>query len=41
MIEEVTFLSTIQDPEIAYKKERIVDVLCTINMASKLIPNSR
>lgn len=27
-IEEVEFLSTIQDPEIAYKKQSIVDVLC-------------
>jgi len=27
-IKEVTFLSPIQDPEIAYKKQSIVDVLC-------------
>ena len=27
-IEEVEFLSPIQDPEIAYKKQSIVDVLC-------------
>jgi len=37
MIQAVTFLSTIQDPEIAYKKESIVDVLCTDQHGKQVI----
>ena len=37
IIEEVTFLSTIQNPEIAYKKESIVDVLCKAKNGAQII----
>ncbi|MGI2257558.1 Rpn family recombination-promoting nuclease/putative transposase [Candidatus Cardinium hertigii] len=36
-VEKVTFLSTIQDPDIAYKKESIVDVLCTDQYGKQII----
>ncbi|WP_223245650.1 Rpn family recombination-promoting nuclease/putative transposase [Cardinium endosymbiont of Bemisia tabaci] len=36
-IEKVTFLSTIQDPDIACKKESIVDVLCTDQYGKQII----
>ncbi len=36
-IQDVTFLSPIQDPEIAYKKQSIVDVLCKSENGTKII----
>ena len=36
-IQEVTLLSPIQNPEIAYKKESIVDVLCKAENGSQII----
>ncbi|MGI2257711.1 PD-(D/E)XK nuclease family transposase, partial [Candidatus Cardinium hertigii] len=36
-VEKVTFLSTIQDPDIAYKKESVVDVLCTDQYGKQII----
>jgi len=36
-IQEVTFLSPVQNPEIAYKKESIVDVLCRAENGSQII----
>ena len=36
-IEEVTFLPTIQDPDIASKKESLVDVICTDQFGKKHI----
>ena len=36
-IQDVTFLSAIQDPEIAYKKQSIVDVLCKSENGTKII----
>ncbi|MEF2229189.1 MAG: Rpn family recombination-promoting nuclease/putative transposase [Candidatus Cardinium sp.] len=36
-IKDVTFLSTVQDPDIAYKKESIVDVLCTDQYGKQII----
>jgi len=36
-IQNVTFLSPVQDPEIAYKKQSIVDVLCSAENGTKII----
>ncbi|MGI2298261.1 PD-(D/E)XK nuclease family transposase [Candidatus Cardinium hertigii] len=36
-VKEVRFLSTIQDPDIACKKESIVDVLCTDQYGKQII----
>ena len=36
-IQEVTFLSPVQNPEIAYKKESVVDVLCEDGNGTKII----
>lgn len=36
-VQDVTFLSPIQDPEIAYKKQSIVDVLCKDNNGVQMI----
>jgi predicted transposase/invertase (TIGR01784 family) len=36
-IQEVTFLSTVQNPEIAYKKESVVDVLCEATNGTQII----
>ena len=36
-IQDVTFLSPVQDPEIAYKKQSIVDVLCSAENGTKII----
>ncbi|MGI4775335.1 MAG: PD-(D/E)XK nuclease family transposase, partial [Janthinobacterium lividum] len=36
-IKEVTFLSTIQEPEIAAKKQSIVDILCVDEKGTKII----
>ncbi|MGI2262403.1 Rpn family recombination-promoting nuclease/putative transposase, partial [Candidatus Cardinium hertigii] len=36
-VEKVTFLSTIQDPDIACKKESVVDVLCTDQYGKQII----
>lgn len=36
-IQEVTFLSPVQNPEIAYKKESIVDVLCKAENGTQII----
>ncbi|RYE05579.1 MAG: Rpn family recombination-promoting nuclease/putative transposase [Rickettsiaceae bacterium] len=36
-IKEVTFLSTVQEPEIASKKQSIVDILCVDEKGAKII----
>jgi predicted transposase/invertase (TIGR01784 family) len=36
-IQNVTFLSPVQDPEIAYKKQSIVNVLCSAENGTKII----
>ena len=36
-VKNVTFLSTIQDPDIACKKESVVDVLCTDQYGKQII----